>query len=217
MDQQNIDQPASIDRRKFLAGTTAVTAAVWAAPSIVTIDRAFGADGSPTCTTSAYDMRGRFSGTVNGVLNPASSCADNGSEALADITSIAVGGTTIGSGRLLFADCDTGACCASAGVTDLVLTIPGLPVIGVALLNAEACCSNHTTTRSATLTGVTIGGSALPNPGPNTTISLGTFGSLILNEQSAVDEDTVNAFHLLANVPGVQAVDLVIGSATADC
>jgi hypothetical protein len=82
------------------------------------------------------------------------------------------------------------------------------------------CTSNGDgSTGSTTLVGAQAGGNALAvNPPPNTTIPVGTIGTVVLNEQIVTNTPgvetkiTVNAIHITLNVGGITG-DVIISQA----
>lgn len=83
------------------------------------------------------------------------------------------------------------------------------------------CTSNGDgSTGLTTLAGAQAGGNGLAvNPPPNTTIPVGTIGTVVLNEQIVTNTPgvetkiTVNAIHITLNVAGVVTGDVIISQA----
>ena len=105
---------------------------------------------------------------------------------------------------------------AAAGVADVLLTVPNLPVIRVEVLTAEAAatCTNGQpgfTSRSRVV-GLNIGGTDIAIPPGHTDIPLGPLGMLHLNETITGDNSiTQRALWLDTTV-----ADVIIAEAIAD-
>lgn len=226
-----------LDRRRFLAGA-ALTAGVWVAPSVLTVDRAFGTPGSPMCVNSAYDFTVVTTGPVSSTTGPVSSCSQSGTDTLTAFSITVPTFGTLGGGSGFTAECsDTTGCAASAEIAELAVdltTLAGMPVtLNATTIRADASCAGGTSTRTVTIVNgqLTVGATTIPldaSPGPNTVVfdSTAAMGPVqllvVLNEQTGAG--TVNAIHISLTVtdpltPSIppQTVDIVIASATATC
>lgn len=99
--------------------------------------------------------------------------------------------------------------------------LPGLPVIDLVGVKAEATAScDNGTTGSTTIDYLRVGGTVVIAQRtvvkPNTTVNLGVV-KLILNEQMNSRDGwrIVNAVHVKAGVPGLVTADVVVSSAQA--
>lgn len=236
------DEPG-VDRRKFLIGTAAASAGMWAAPSILSVDRAFaqvGTDQPPPdpedCNTSAFALEVMANGPLLGVAELLSSCNNStGGAPFAD-ASVTRNGTTLVSATVLDTECSQSPRCrafASVAMLRIDLTSLGIPLeLTADLITATAECTSGTTTRSSTIANLTLTANSVPlfagvavNSLPNNElVNIAIPGGLallvILNEQPG--SDTVNAIRISATVPvllsdEVQTVDITIASATASC
>ncbi len=235
---------AGVARRKFILGTAAATAGMWAAPSILSVDRAFAQVGSPGpdpdpdpggCMTSARALTVTAAGLVNVNVGPFSSCQDGtGGDEFASAT-VTNGTSTLVSAEALDTDCRQAPTCratASVATLRIDLTSLGIPLVLTAdVITATAECTGGPTTLSSSIAELTLTANSVPlfvgadvSADPNTTVvNIDTAVldlKVILNEQVG---DTVNAIHITASVPNLldptrpQTVDIIVASATASC
>lgn len=221
-----------VDRRRFLVTGAVTTAAIWAAPSITTMDAAFAAGSPAPCNAQAYDLLVTATGPVTGVVGPIRSCPTGTSGSLAD-AGLTIPGTTgeIAHARLFTATCGGTPCCGHAQIAGLrvdstPLTMTPVIVITSDTLTADACCPGPTRTASIENGVITLGGTPIlipVAPPPNTQViplplqHLGSLTvSLIANEQTGTG--TVNALHLSASDSGSgQTLDVIISHAAVTC
>ena len=209
-----------IDRRKFLLRTTAVTAGAWAAPSILTIDRAFGAPGSPNgcpCEPAETDAA-TVKGTVT-LLNQVplvvreNACLND--DTIATIIGLPAG---LGTVQLLQVSCDCGA---RVSVGDVLVNTPGGPTIAQALQSNAACDCRGGTTGGSRVVGLTaFGEGVVDSTAPQVIPIPGGLGFIILNEvvSPAPDGGTeYNALHIVYTDPLGTSVDLKFASSRVEC
>lgn len=107
-----------------------------------------------------------------------------------------------------------------AGVADVVITVPGAPVITVEVLTAEAAatCPGPEFSGGSTVVGLTIGGVAVEVPAGHTDISLGPVGTLHLNESTTTttEDPAAGRTERQALFLDTNLVDIVIAEAVAD-
>lgn len=177
------DEQRGMDRRRFLLGTTAVTAGAWAAPSIFTIDRAFAADtGTPCpCADNRQAVSVAAAGTIAGNTINQVQCPNEGQD-------YSVG--DIGSLHVANAECQ--GCTANIEVTQVQLLIAGTPVSAGVLKSHVRCCPTGSQGGSSVLDfqagSVTFSGSQT-----QTVDFPGTTGTITFNEQIG---DEFNAVHI---------------------
>jgi hypothetical protein len=221
-----------VDRRRFLVTGAVTTAAVWAAPSITTLDSAFAAGSPAPCNAQAYDVLVTATGPAHGVVGPIRSCPTGTSGSLAN-AGLTVPGT---SGEVVHASaftatCGGSPCCGHAQIAGLrvdstPLTMTPVFVLTADVVTADACCPGPSRTASILNGVLTLGGTPIPipvSPAPNTQVipggpvTLGTLTiSLIANEQTGTS--TVNALHLSASDSSShQTLDVVIAHAAVTC
>lgn len=211
------DTQRGVDRRKFLIGTTAVTAGAWAAPSILTMDRAFaehaGSPNRPCACGPGTTTEGRLalgSVTVAGVAVPVSvGCSNDDNTGVGPV--LLPGG--LGTVNAVSADCTD--CSAEVETANVQLLLGTTPVVAQALFANAACCHGHTTGGSKVV-GLQVGNNTVINSTAPETIVVPGFGEIRLNEQEGAD--TFNAIHIVGSAPGsLVVVDLRLASARATC
>lgn len=98
---------------------------------------------------------------------------------------------------------------SSASTAEATINVPGSPIV-VRAVTAHATSDDSGIRGSATIAYLQIGKNTLVNqtPAPNTVISLGPLGKVVLNEQFAFSEVgiTVNAIHVYLPSLGVDAI-----------
>lgn len=221
MDEQTtssneVDIQRGVDRRKFLIGTTAATAGVWAAPSILTMDRAFAAH-SPNhveCVCGpATETEGRIalgSVTVAGTAIPvAVGCLNDDNTGVGPVTLPG----TLGTVNAVSADCTD--CGADVETANAQLLLGSTPVVAQALFANAECCNGQTTGRSKVV-GLQIGSANVINSTSPQTITTVPGFTIFLNQVEGGDR--FNAVHIVGSAPGsLVVVDLRLGSARATC
>jgi hypothetical protein len=224
------DEPG-VDRRKFLIGTAAAGAGMWAAPSILSVDRAFaqtaGTDqpggGTADCDTSAFDITVRASGRVNLSVGPFSSCSSTGGGPAVDID------TTVVTATALDTQCTQDPCRAFAQIASASIDLDTLGIllrIEATALTAEAKCSDGDTELDSSIAALRLtSGDISSDVDVETTanstvfVTVGTVDvTVVFNQQT---DDTVNAVRVTASVTNLlgetQSVDVIVASATATC
>lgn len=213
-----------LDRRKFLLRTTAITAGAWAAPSILTIDKAFGADGSPEppCCPKTSDAATAKGLVVVGLTDTAIPIRAN---ACLNDDDLGVGPVTLpgGLGTIEAADAQC-TCGAKVSTADVQLTVGGQPITAQALQSSASCGCDGKDTGGSTVYNVQVGqlgpfnGStfqeiAIPNLVP------GVVGVVRLNEgpSTGADPGEYNAVRIIFNDPLGDSIDLKLASSKVEC
>lgn len=226
-------EQVGLDRRRFLAGA-AVAAGAWAAPTVLTLDRANAAIvGTAMCVDSAHVLKLVLSGTVNQTIGPISECVQSGDKNVATLSLPPGSLTPLVTATVGATSCNgTTGCSSASSLANLVVNLTSIAPVSLSAeaVTADASCSGGSTTRDASLVqGKLVLGAVsqdLPvNPGPNTVVidtlsDTGPLGvRLVLNEQTG--PSSVQAIHLIVQVrvgtTVTQTVDLVVGFASASC
>lgn len=218
-------EATGMDRRKFLLRTTAITAGAWAAPSILTIDRAFGAPGSPDPCTDCGPNTETDGATVKGlVVAPLT-----GTEipirlnACLNDDDLGVGPVLLPEG-LGTVDVLAGGCAAcganiQTGVVNLL--VAGTPITAEALHANAACNCAGEATGGSTVYNVQVGALGPFNSNTYEFIDLGPLGYVALNESPGTATGTPGEFtamHIVISDPiAGGSVDLKLASAKVTC
>lgn len=107
---------------------------------------------------------------------------------------------------------------SSARVTDVLLTVPGAPVITAEVLTAEAgaVCPPPHLSGGSTVVGLSIGGQDVDVPAGHVDISLGPAGTLHLNESTTTRGPGSGMTVRQALFLDTTLVDIVLAEAVAD-
>lgn len=212
------DDGHGIDRRKFLLRTTAVTAGAWVAPSILTIDRAFGATGSPTPCCPTESDAATVKGTVNVLGQLPITVRENACLNDDTIGTVVALPADLGSVRLLEVSCDCGA---RVSVADVLVNTPGGPVTAQALQSNATCDCNGNPQGGSRVVGLAAFGETVLDSTSLQTINIpGGLGTITLNEVivGAPGGGTeFNALHIVFNDPLGTSVDLKFASSRVEC
>lgn len=211
-----------LDRRKFLLRTTAVTAGAWAAPSILTIDKAFGNQHSPIgcpCQPRVSDAEA-VEGHAQLVGQPRTQIHEF--TCLNDDTA----GTNqplpadLGSVDLIEISCECGA---NVSVANLVLNIPNddVPVRAQALQSHAACdCKTGQPTGGSRVVGLSAFGQTVADEtAPRTILIPGGRGFVALNETTVGPQGGTefNALHIVFLDTLGNDIDLKFASSEVVC
>lgn len=208
-----------LDRRKFLLRTTAITAGAWAAPSILTIDKAFGQEkGSPGCCPKSSDAATAKGLVVVGLTKTAIPVRAN---ACLNDDDLGVGPVVLpgGLGTVEAGDAQC-TCGAVVNVALVNLVVGGQPITAEALKANSACDCDDQTSGGSTVYNLRVG-----PLGPFTSSSFqqipipGGLGVVRLNEGPAngADPGEFNAVRIIFNDPLGDSIDLKLASAKVTC
>jgi hypothetical protein len=210
-------------RRDFLKKSVAVGAAVWAAPTVMSLPagRAW-AQQYPVCNCSA-DAYGLFVSVLGqevGTFGQATSC-------LLPAGPVGIAETALVTANLVCGSASSsvdGSCNAAAGLVssvDIVIGPSLAPTLRVqaSVLTSQASascppCSTQGTSSVATLTvsGSLVGGTISLNAVSTCNLDVGGLGLVIVNEQTC-DADTLSVNALHVTVAGI--AEVIVGHAEA--
>ena len=226
-EQQPTDTTSStgssgMDRRRFLLRTTAVTAGAWAAPSILTIDRAFGATGgSPEPCVNCGPNTSTDAATVKGFAIPLgmapilvrqNACLNDDSPSIEVPLPLSLG--TVQAGAVTCGECEADVNVVSATIG---------PIVTRELQATSTCSCTGGPTGSSEVAFLQIGDDVLVNLNTTETVTFpipAAFGSgfVTLNEVgTGADAGEFNAVHIVYTDLTGNVIDLKLASAKATC